>query len=131
MMLIGVVSIAVSFLTRPDHHHEDGAHGEHQETALNAGEHSDEQNHGAESSEHGQTNGEHSHKAAPDYLDGVDVYQEEENHDYHKTAPRAMPESNHFYETQCLWKRMLKTKHHWEANLPGLTYWSIIFSFWL
>ncbi len=95
LMLIGVVSVAVSFLGGGEHHAED--HGDHHATETHA-----EDGH---------------HDASHEYGD-VSVYAEEEPyHDYHIGASRAIPENNHFHQTKDI-QPDAELLHHQQENLP-------------
>lgn len=109
LMIIGAISIGASFFTGGEHHEEDLPHSDHT---------------GVMPTEEGHTQGE---AFDGDYVDsaeenyaniGVREIPEDPNDKYHKSAPRAIPENNHYHQTANVDYRDPEQIHHQEQNLP-------------
>ncbi len=117
LMVIGLISIGASFLLgggehHDDAHHEADSHAEHHVPA--AGDHGDDQLKEEPDAFKG-SHGEHS----GDYSDvGIHHAKPGEGASYHKTASRAVPEHNHFYQTANVNKLSAADIHHQQENLP-------------
>lgn len=89
LMIVGVVSVALSFmLNGGGEHHGEGEHTEHATHDEHADDHHGEEAHG-----------EH-HEAPIHHADAGhhgDAMPDTDDYTYHKTASRAIPESNHFH----------------------------------
>ena len=115
LILIGVVSVALSFLGGGDHHG-DEHHGDHHATEAHSNElHSgDADHHDDHADDHAH---DADHHASNDHGD-VSVYAEEEPfHGYHKGSSRAIPDNNHFYATKEI-SVDAETLHHQQQNMP-------------
>lgn len=116
LILIGVVSVAFSFLGGGAGHHDDGHHDDHHATEEHAGDHAE--GHGDSHSEEADHHSDDSHlHASADYGDVSPYAEEEAYHGYHKGASKALPGDNHFYKTKKLGVEE-ELLHHQEANIP-------------
>lgn len=104
LMVIGAISVTASFFVDYGGHHGEEGHGEH-----------------ATHDEHAATShegGEHA-EGVTDYSKyDVEEIPEDIGDEYHKTAARAVPENNHYYQTLDVNKLTEEDLHHQAGNMP-------------
>ncbi len=103
LMLIGVISVAGSFMFNGGGHHEEGGHGEEAHT-----EHAKEGHH--EETGHDEAHASHDPNAH--------YYETPIERDYHKTSSRATPDNNHFDVTNGASTLTDEQIHHQIGNKP-------------
>ena len=104
LMLIGAISIGASFMGG-DSHHSEGEHTEHHDA-----DHHGEEGHDSHAAEHGHGNPVHP-ELHEDKIETSDFT-------FHKTASRANPENNQFYQRQEEAHHDAEHIHHQEVNKP-------------
>lgn len=107
LILIGIVSVAVSFLGGNDHHGEE-LHGDHNATEAHADGHAEEAD--------THSGDDHAHASA-EYGDASVFAEEEPSYNYQLGSSRTTPENNHFYQTQEI-EADPELLHHQQQNLP-------------